>query len=307
MAAPTRAARHMFWGGEYERQGPRNERLFGGERRGSDFPLIRALLPALLLASIPIRGLAEAPYITDDTGTQGRGNWQLELIGEYIHNNRTATVEGVPVDQDRRVATVGPVFTYGVAENIDVAVGVAHVHDRISENGVLVQDVEGTTDSTVEVKWRFYERNGLSFAIKPGLLLPTGDESKGLGTGKLSWGVNGILTYEIGPWTWLANLAYTEAHFKRVQDVQTNHQHLWRLSGGLGYRLHDKLKLAAEAGVRTNPAKDDPFLPGNNGHFAMLGLIYSPTDSIDIAVGFRKNINNGEADRAFPFGLTFRW
>lgn len=100
---------------------------------------------------------------------------------------------------------------------------------------------------------------------------------------------------------------YMNARFKRSQDAETNHRHLWRLSGGLGYQLHEKLKPAAEAGVRTNPAKEDPFLPGNNGHFAMLGLIYSPTDSIDIAVGFRKSVNSGESDRAFPFGLTLRW
>jgi len=262
---------------------------------------------AALFAVAPALGLAAPPYITDDTGTQGRGNWQLELTGEYIHHDRSAFLEGAPVDQERRVTVVGPVLTYGLVENVDVAVGLAHQRDRITENGVLVQDTEGTTDTAIEVKWRYYERNGLSFAIKPGLLLPTGDESKGLGTGKVSWGVNGILTYETGPWTWLANLAYAEVHFKRAEDVETNHRHLWRLSGGLGYRLHEKLQLTAEAGVRTNPAKDDPFLPGNNGHFAMLGFIYSPTESIDIAFGFRKSGNSGESDRAFPFGLTLRW
>jgi hypothetical protein len=186
-------------------------------------------------------------------------------------------------------------------------VSVSRLRDRVTENGVLVQDAEGTTDSTVEVKWRFYERDGLSFAVKPGLLLPTGDEDKGLGTGKVSWGINGILTYETGPWTWLANLAYAEVRFKRPEDAETNHRHLWRLSGGLGYRLTNELKFAAEAGIRTNPARDAPFLPGNNGHFVTLGAIYSPTDKIDIALGFRKSTNEGESDRAVPFGLTVRW
>ena len=53
--------------------------------------------------------------------------------------------------------------------------------------------------------------------------------------------------------------------------------------------------------------RSDPFLPGNNGHFVMLGVVYSPTESVDIAVGFRKSTNDGESDRAFPFGVTFRW
>jgi hypothetical protein len=261
----------------------------------------------LALAIAPGSVGAAPPYITDDTGTQGRGNWQLELTGEYVHHDRTAVVGGVPVNQVRKVTLVGPVLTYGITDDIDVAVGVAHLRDRITENGVTVQDAEGATDSTVEVKWRFYERDGLSLAVKPGLVLPTGDENEGLGSGRVSWGVNGILTYETGPWTWLANLAYTEARFKRTDDAETNHRHLWRLSGGLGYRLNEKLKLAAEAGIRTNPARDDPFLPGNNGHFVTLGAIFSPTDKVDIAVGWRKSINDGESDRAFPFGVTFRW
>ena len=266
-----------------------------------------ALLLVLFLAAVPSTGRSAPPYVTDDAGTQGRGNWQLEVTGDYVYHDRTAVLNAVSVNQDRKVTLVGPVLTYGVTENVDVAIGTFYLRDRIDENGVTVKDASGATDSTIEVKWRFYEREGLSLAVKPGLLLPTGDENKGLGTGEVSWGVNSILTYETGPWTWLANLAYAEARFKRPDDVQTNHRHLWRLSGGLGYRLIEKLRLAAEAGIRTNPAKDDPFLPGRNGHFVTLGTIYSPTEKIDLALGFRKSANAGESDWAVPFGVTIRW
>jgi len=279
----------------------RGSRLRGGDRRPS------VLLPALLLALAPVTGVAGPPYITDDTGIQGRGNWQLELIGEYIHHDRTANVGGAPVDQVRTVTSISPALTYGVTETVDIALTPSYVRDRITENGIVTQDAEGISDSVVELKWRFYERNGVSFAVKPALALPTGNENKALGTGEVSWGVNGILTYEAKAWTWLANLAYTEAYFKRQEDADANHRHLWRLSGGAGYRLKKTLKLAAEAGIRTNPAKDDPFLPGNNGHFVMLGATYSPIETIDIAIGFRKNTNAGESDRAFPLGVTFRW
>lgn len=260
-----------------------------------------------LLAAAPVPGLAGPPFITDDTGTQGRGNWQLELIGDYIHHDKSAISGGTLVDQERRVTVFGPVLTYGIVDTVDVAFGVAHVRDRITENGVPAQDVEGTSDSAVEVKWRFYESKGLSFAVKAGLLLPTGDENRGLGTGEVSGALNAILTYETGSWTWLANLAHEHVRFKRPEDAQASHRHVWRLSGGLGYRLYKTLNLVAETGIRTNPAKDDPFLPGNNGHFVMLGAVYSPTDNVDIALGFRKSANEGESDRAFPFGVTFRW
>ena len=266
-----------------------------------------SLLALIVLALAPVAARAEVPYVTDDAGTQGRGNWQLELTGEYVQHDKTADVAGVPVNQKRKVTTGGPVLTYGVTENVDVAIGASYLRDQIVENGTTIQDARGVTDTTVEVKWRFYEREGLSLAVKPGLLLPTGNENEGLGTGAVSWGVNGILTYEAGAWTWLANLAYAEVRYKQSQDSDTNHRHLWRLSGGLGYRLFEKLKLAAEAGIRTNPAKDDPFLPGQNGHFVTLGAIYSPSDKVDIGLGFRKSTNEGESDWAIPLGLTFRW
>ena len=264
------------------------------------------LIP-FLLGLVPVVALAGPPYITDDTGTQGRGNWQLELVGEYIHHNRSAPVAGATVDQERTVTAFGPTLTYGVAENVDISLTPTYGRDRITENGTVVHDEQGLGDTVAEIKWRFYEQKGLSFAVKPALVLPTGDENKGLGTGSVSWGVNGIVTYDSGPWSWFANLVYAEANFKRPEDSQANHRHLWRLSGALSYRVREKLQLAAEVGIRTNPAKDDPFLPGNNGHFAMLGFIYSPSDKVDIALGFRKNVNQGEADSAFPLGVTFRW
>ena len=261
----------------------------------------------LLLVVVPAASWAAPPYVTDDAGTQGRGNWQLELTGEYVHHDKTADVAGMSVNQERKVTSVGPVLTYGVTDTIDIAVGASYLRDQTVENGATVQDSRGMTDSTIEVKWRFYERDGLSLAVKPGLLLPTGNENEGLGTGAVSWGVNGILTYETGAWTWLANIAYSEIHYKNAEDSETNHRHLWRISGGLGYLVFEKLKLAAEAGVRTNPAKDDPFLPGRNGNFATLGFIYSPSRNIDIALGYRKSTNDAESDWAIPFGLTFRW
>jgi hypothetical protein len=60
-------------------------------------------------------------------------------------------------------------------------------------------------------------------------------------------------------------------------------------------------------GVRTNASRSDPYLTGSNGQFAMLGAIYSPTDKIDLDVGFRKNLNQAEFDWTILLGATFRW
>ena len=265
-----------------------------------------ALATVLLLAA-PASIWAAPPYTTDDTGTQGTGNWQLELIAEHDRNARTADPGGGAVHQVRKVSLFNPVLTYGVLDNLDVALGLNHPRQRTTEDGAVTQAADGTGDSTLELKWRFYEANGLSLALKPGLVLPTGDENRGLGTGRLSWGATFILTREAKPWVLLAEAAYARARYKLPADAEANRAHLWRASAGFAYYLRDDMQFVGEAGVRTNGAKDDPFLPGRNGQFAMLGLIYSPSDKMDFGLGIRKRLNRAEFDTAILFGATFRW
>jgi hypothetical protein len=263
-------------------------------------------VPVLLLAA-PASSWAAPPFITDDTGTQGTGNWQLELIGELARNTSTADSGGGAVDQVRTVTLFNPVLTYGLLDNLDVALGLNRLRQRTTEDGVVTQSADGMADSTLELKWRFYEANGLSLALKPGLILPTGDVNRGLGTGELSWGINFIFTGEAKPWVFLANVAYLQLRYQLAADAAANRESLWRASAGVAYYVRDDVRFVGEVGVRTNPAKADPLLPESNGQFAMLGLIYSPTDKIDLDVGIRKRLNRAEFDTVILVGATFRW
>lgn len=250
---------------------------------------------------------AAHPFITDDTGTQGKGNWQLELQYEYGRNDATADAGAGPVRQESKSSAFTSVVTYGLLENLDAALGVSGVKQRVTEDGAVTEDASGVGDSTIELKWRFYDANGLSFALKPGIVLPTGDENKGLGNGRASWGINFITTYEAKPWTFLGNIAYSHVSYQLPQDDAANRSDLWRVSGGMAYAVHEELRLVGEAGVRTNQSKDDPFQPGDTGRFAMLGVIYSPTGKIDLDIGYRKGLNDAEPDWTLLIGATFRW
>ena len=263
-------------------------------------PFAFCLLPSTLV-------WAAHPFLTDDTGTQGAGNWQLELQAERGTLNSTADAGAGPVEQQRRVTLFTPVLTYGVLENLDVALSLNHVRQRVTESGMVTEDESGMADSTLELKWRFYEADGLSLALKPGLLLPTGDENGGLGTGKPSWGINFIATYDAKPWTFSGNVAYNYVRYKLPQDAADNRDDIWRISGGLAYSVTDDLRLVGEAGVRTNSSRNDPYLPDSTGQFAMLGLIYSPTDKMDFDIGLRKRLNDAEVDTVILLGATFRW
>jgi hypothetical protein len=199
------------------------------------------------------------------------------------------------------------VLTYGLRDDLDIALGGNHLRFRVTDNGVVTEEASGTSDSTVELKWRFYEKDDFKLALKPGVSLPTGDENRGLGTGRASWGVNLIADLEAGPWMWLANVAYTRLRFRQPQDEADTRSDLWRVSAGAAYAVRDDVRLLGELGVRTNEARNDPFQPGKNGQFAALGVIYSPGKNIDLDVGVRKGLNNAEPDTVLLIGATFRW
>ncbi len=247
------------------------------------------------------------PFITDDTGTQGAGNWQLELQGQRNRHSHSANDGTGPVNQERRPTTFTAVMTYGLLENLDIALGLNHVRNRVTENGIVTDDASGASDSALELKWRFYEKDDFSLALKPALSLPTGNENRGLGTGRASWGIAFIATAESGPWTFLGNVAYNRLRFKLDQAAAESRKDIWRLSGGATYSIAESIKLVGELGVRTNEARNDPFQPGHYGQFAMLGAIYSPTKKMDFDIGLRKGLNNAETDTVFLMGAAFRW
>lgn len=250
---------------------------------------------------------AAHPLITDDTGTQGKGNWQLELQGDILRSDRTVDTGSGPVEQKRKSNAFVPVLSYGILDNLDIQFGLSHLRLRTTENGVVTEDESGMSDSTLEFKWRFLEAGPFSLAVKPGLLLPTGNEDKGLGTGSTSWGVAVLATYDADPWTFLGNVAYTKARFKLPQDAADNQSNLWRVSGGLSYAVAGDVRLVGEAGLRRNESKNDPFMPDKTSQFAMIGIIYSPSKNMDFDAGFRKNLNDAEFDNAYLVGATFRW
>jgi hypothetical protein len=127
---------------------------------------------------LPATVWAAHPLVTDDAGTQGKGNFSFEVNGQYDHDKQS----GVTSTGGQTAAAL----TYGVTDTIDLAVGIPYLW--IKEDPDQSSPWEnGFSDATVDVKLRLFEKDGLSFAIKPGLSFPTGDDDTGLGAGKIGY------------------------------------------------------------------------------------------------------------------------
>ncbi|MEJ2254204.1 MAG: transporter [Nitrospirota bacterium] len=222
------------------------------------------------------------PLITDDTGTQGAGKMQIEVNGEYAR-------EGGDSD-----AEVGAIVSFGLGEDMDLVLSAPYQFLRFTgEQGGKTSE-EGFSDIGGELKWRFYERGSLGFAVKPGVTIPTGDEEKGLGEGEASYGLVLITTKTFGSSAVDVNIGFIRNR-EELRDI-------WLYSLAGEYGLAENLVLVGNVGGQTNPD------PGSDTHpaFVLGGLIYSVSDGLDIDAGMKAGLNGAEADYAVLAGMALR-
>jgi hypothetical protein len=249
--------------------------------------LVAFVVPLALAGS----AYAAHPLITDDAGTQGKGKAQLEFIGEYGHEKEDG------VSTETIVVPTIPFFSYGMTDASDIVFGASYQHIRTSDSQNNIT-TDGISDTPIELKWRFYEEDGLSFALKPGITLPTGNDEKGLGTGKTTYHLFFITTYAFKPWAFHINLGYLRNNNKA--DERTD---LWHASlAGVVDVLKD-LKAVANIGMerdRDNASETD-------AGFMLGGLIYAISDNLDFDIGIKRGFNNHRTDYSIPAGITWRF
>jgi hypothetical protein len=220
------------------------------------------------------------PLNTEDTGTQGKGRWQLELNGERNRDRvGNDTVRG---------GQAAAVLSYGLAETLDVQAGVPWL-DTGPE--------QGAADPLAAVKWRFWEREAWSAGVRAGITVPTGDEEKGLGNGRATWAALLIGQYEGERWIFLSHLGY-----RRNWNTLGNRESLAEISGAVLYRATESLKLLVDASRITNADRaSDTGL-----RHVVVGAIYSVAKAVDLDVGLRDG-NDPAIDRALMLGITLCW
>ena len=141
-------------------------------------------LPFLLFTVcciLPTPSFAAHPLITDDTGTQGKGKFQLEVNSEFTKEKEQQynTDEEKWETKKETGGEMATILSYGITDNVDFVLGLPYQWKKTRIDGVITTNAteqgDGISDVSLEVKWRFFEKDGLSLALKPGITLPTGD------------------------------------------------------------------------------------------------------------------------------------
>ncbi|MCX7913459.1 MAG: transporter, partial [Thermodesulfovibrionales bacterium] len=231
---------------------------------------------------------AAHPLITDDAGTVGRGKAELELNFEYSNYK-----EG---NMKEEITELSTTLTYGLMENLDLIISIPYQHLKIKDRDETLKE-DGISDISLELKWNFYEmKDFASFALKPFLTLPTGDEAKGLGNGKATFGVYLIATKDMEPLALHLNLGYI-----RNENKVDDRKDIWHISFASELNATKELKLVANIGIERNTDKESNTHPA----FILGGFIYSISEKLDIDAGVKFGLNKAEADYAILAGLKY--
>ena len=232
---------------------------------------------------------AAIPLITDDTGTQGKEKFQLELAGEYGHDKEEFVTN--------KNGDFSAALTYGVVDALDIVLSVPYQFWHTDEKGSETKD-DGLSDIAIESKWRFYENEGVSFALKPGFTIPTGDDGKDLGSGKMTYYLYLISSYEMETRAFHINLAYI-----RNENKGDDRKDIWHASFASTVDIMKDLKLAGDIGIESNPESASHTPPV----YILGGLIYSVSENFDIGLGVKGGLTKPETDIAVRGGISYRF
>lgn len=259
-------------------------------------PPVKRIL-SLLLFLLPLFStsvFAAHPLITDDTGTQGKGRFQLEVNSEVNYDKESEA----GVKTKTTGGEVATILSFGIIDKVDIVLGIPFQWFKEKENGEILSRESGISDISLQLKWRFYERDGWSFALKPGATFPTGNAKKDLGTGRVTYSIFFITTKEIEPLAFHLNLGYM-----RNENKLDERKDIWHISLASELKLIKDLRLVTNIGMERNPDRTSNKHPA----FILGGFIYSIFENFDIDIGIKGGLNKQETDVTILAGIAWRF
>lgn len=253
-------------------------------------PACPGRLALLLAAPWPLMAHAGHPLLTEDTGTQGAGHYQLELTHDLSTDEHA--------DTQTRARSINTVFSAGLTDDLDLIISLPH--ERLTEKtGVAKTTISGYADVEIAAKWRFYEEGALSFALRPGLGLPSGNEDEGLSAGHVSPSLFAVSSYESGPWVFHLHVGYAPI----LDPGLDEHSHIYHASVAAEYSVSERLRVVSDLSVERNAERSGHPNVGS----MVIGLVLSLTPDLDFDLGYRTGLTDPAADHNWLTGLAFRF
>jgi len=239
----------------------------------------RALAVATVIASNA--AFAAHPLQTEDTGTQGEGNVELENGLSWSRADGS------------HVFAYQPQISYGLAPTVDVIVQPSWLD--VHGGGTRTA---GWGDTNFDAKWRFFGEAPLSFAVRAGATLATSEEGLGLRHGTVSTHALFVATVDAAPFTVHANLGLSQNPASAGGRTRVGHA-----SAALMWAPNERLTLTVDGGASSNPDPARKSWPAT----LLAGAIYTVRPGLDVDVGYQSAVAASTPLRQWLMGVTYRF
>jgi hypothetical protein len=260
--------------------------------------MLLACIVGIMSADIVHAGL----LTTDGADPVEAGKIEAELNGSYtIDKARSGGITAKCHSTDGDVT-----LTVGVVSGVDLSASLPYTFvSREKINGGVSSRVDGFNDATLDVKLRFYDRDGLRLAIKPGVFLPTGKNSEGLSDGKVGFAAVLLATREFADGKLLihGNGGYERHNYKDVAVNKASRSDIFTFSVAGEAEVAAGLKLAVDIGLATNAEKES----GTPPVYALFGGTYAVTENLEVYAGIKVGLSEPESDATGLAGLKFKF
>ena len=242
-----------------------------------------ALLVAATLAGA---GHAAHPLISEDTGTQGRGKFELELGTTITH------------DQGGRIVELDPQLSYGALAGLDVILRPS-LFCLTGAAADAAGRSHGFGATSLDLKWRPLTWGAWSVGTRAGVDLPTASQ----GIGARQPGTHALLmaTYAADTMMGTANIAYDRV--PRDPATPSARRDMLRISLATLVKLTSSVRLAADVAVMRADDVTQLAWPA----MGMLGVIVSLPGWPDMDAGYQVPINRAAPSGVWLLGATLRW
>lgn len=231
--------------------------------------IVLSFLVVLIYFSISFAG--KKALIWDDTETLGTGNSQNENYFFYTKN--MGEKDGSYIFN----------FTYGYNDETDLAINIPFGYLKSFEN--TYSDVG---DPFVEVKYRFFQKDGLKLAIKPFLGIPVKRESS-FSEDHFTYAITLVSQLVLEKITFYANSTYM-VHREKMEEGEVFQ------SLSLDYRVSENFSIVSSLYF----SHYDGWRKGG-----LVGFSYN-TRKVETAIGLGR-VFNPQNDYSIYAGITFRF
>lgn len=257
----------------------------------------------LITVSTTLTGTAHAGLLnTGSADPVAAKHAEVELNGSYAANK--AQSSGATI---KSRATNGDVtVTAGIVRGVDISATLPYTFAAgEKKDGTLTRNADGLNDMALELKYQFYERDGLKLAVKPGAILPTGNESEKLSDGKAGFTAALLATREFndGKLAFHANTGYERHNYKSSAIRKSSRHDIFTFSAACEAEAAEGLLIVADAGLVTNPDRASSTPPA----YALVGVKYEFIKALEGYAGVKTGLTKPEDDLAGLFGITLKF